>query len=321
MKLINAVILILLISATSVIAQEKLTHSVQAGETLYSISRQLKVTVTELQEWNSLESSTLSVGQALVYYKQGSNAIPADQMDVDAPSLITISTPQENVFYTVKSGDNLTVIARKHGMSLRELRDLNNLTSDVLRIGQRLTVRKLKDSVAPSASAFADQNSPQGAFVVYTVNQGETLNKLLTRFSMTEYELQELNPEVSLSSLNKGQKITVLLPPSSSFKNPYESKANLQNLGAVSVSAYATSETGNTTTNGELYDPAQLTAAHTNIALGSVIFIENEKTDKGIYVRINDRITQNGLKLSESAFRILGLGSSSQPLVTIYTES
>lgn len=320
MKYFYTAFLFILLLSAPVSAQQQLSHTVKAGETLYSISRELKVTVTELKEWNNMTGNSISVGQNLTYFKESVPTPPPAPQD-NAPSLITISTPQENVFYTVKSGDNLTVIARKHGMTISELRELNNLSSDMLRIGQRLTVRKLKDSVAPSTSAFANQNSPQGAFVIYTVESGESLANILGKFKMTEHELQELNPGISLSTLNTGQKITVLLPPSSSFENPYLSKANLQNLGAVDVNSYATSETGNTTTNGELYDPEQLTAAHSNIALGSIIFIENSESGKGIYVRINDRITENGLKLSESAFRILGLSDSPTPMVTIYTES
>ena len=320
MKYLYAFLFLLFVN-TSLYAQQKLTHTVQAGETLYSISRTLNVTVPELKEWNSLSDNSLSVGQNLIYYTSSKTEDkPASPVDENAPSLITISTPQENVFYTVKSGDNLTVIARKHGMSISELRDLNNLNSDLLRIGQRLTVRKLSDSVAPSASEFSNQNSPQGSFVIYTVESGETLAGLLDRFKMTEHELQELNPEVSLSSLSSGQKITVLLPPSSAFANPYLSKANLQNLGAVETFVYNANEVGNTTTNGELYNPEQLTAAHSNIAFGSVVFIENELNGKGIYVRINDRINENGLKLSAEAYRILGLNKSNSS-VTIYTES
>ncbi|HET8864440.1 MAG TPA: septal ring lytic transglycosylase RlpA family protein, partial [Gracilimonas sp.] len=72
--------------------------------------------------------------------------------------------------------------------------------------------------------------------------------------------------------------------------------------------------------NGELYDPEALTAAHSNIALGSIIFIENVETGNGVYVRINDRITGSGLKLSQRAFSILQLDKATQPAVTIYTE-
>ena len=321
MKTFLPLFLILLLAVTQGMAQERKTHTVASGETLYSISRQLNVTVAEIKEWNDLGDNNLAVGQSLVYFIESGEETSSAPEETSGPSLISISVPQENAYYTVKSGDNLTVIARAHSMTVPELRELNNLSSDMLRIGQRLTVRKVKDSVAPSASEFNNESSPQGSFAVYTVSSGETVQQLLNRFKMTEHELQELNPGVSLSSLNNGQRITVLIPPTSSFDNPYYNKANLQDLGTVATKVYSESEAGNTTTTGELYDPTQLTAAHSNIALGSIIFIENEKSGQGIYVRINDRITEGGLKLSAQAYRILGLESSQNPLVTIFTES
>jgi len=137
---------------------------------------------------------------------------------------------------------------------------------------------------------------------------------------MTEREFTLLNPELQPNLLAEGQELTVLLPPSRTYENPYLQKANLQDLGEVNVIRYDDSEVGETTTNGELYDPEALTAAHSNIALGSIIFLENTETGNGVYVRINDRITGSGLKLSQSAFSTLRLNQSAQPAVTIYTE-
>jgi rare lipoprotein A (peptidoglycan hydrolase) len=68
-----------------------------------------------------------------------------------------------------------------------------------------------------------------------------------------------------------------------------------------------------------LYNPEALTAAHSNITIGSILFVENSKTGKGIFVRINDRITESGLKLSQEAYRILELESENDPFVNIYT--
>ena len=311
---------LLAFGVSALYAQTRQTHSDEAGETLYSISRKLDVTVAELKAWNDLRDDNLSVGQTLLYYTR-QEVPPSPQMDVtEGQPLINISRVQENEYYTVKSGDNLTTIARRHEMSLLELRELNNLSNDLLRIGQRLAVKKVKDSVAPSASEFTNQLYPQGAFLIYTVQSGESLQDILTRFKMTAFEIQELNPEINVRSLDNGQRITVLAPPSSNYENPYYNKANLQNLGTVNVRIYELEEAGNTTTNGELYDPQGFTAAHSNIALGSIIFIENQSNGRGIYVRINDRITQNGLKLSSSAYRILGLDNNPNPMVIIYTE-
>ncbi|MEQ9265572.1 MAG: LysM peptidoglycan-binding domain-containing protein [Balneolaceae bacterium] len=315
MKYLTPLFILLFAFSMNLSAQEKKSYTVKEGETLYGISKLLEVSVAELQEWNNIDDSGISIGQELIYYVKEVEEPPAEPVR----SLVNISNPAENTFYIVKSGDNLYTIARFHNMTLEELKTLNELTSDVLRIGQRLSVKKI--SVAPSVSEFSEESSPQGSFAIYTVERGQTLTDILTKFKMTERELQELNPEISVVALDRGQQITVLLPPSRSYDNPYLNNANLQDLGTVGASLYNDSELGNATTNGELYNPEELTAAHSNIALGSIIFIENSETKSGIYVRINDRITDSGLKLSAKAFRILGLENSGNPTVTIYTDS
>lgn len=146
------------------------------------------------------------------------------------------------------------------------------------------------------------------------------MSEILNRFKMTESEFRSLNPDLENDRLSSGQQITVLLPPSRNYDNPYLQSANLENLGEVKVSRYDDISTGKTTTNGELYDPNMLTGAHTNISMGSVIFVENPATGAGVYVRINDRITSSGLKLSHKAYEVLNLSASDQPAVSIYTE-
>ncbi|MCG8372746.1 MAG: LysM peptidoglycan-binding domain-containing protein [Balneolales bacterium] len=326
MRAIRLTIFLLFITGTFANAQERKVHTVETGQTLYSISRLLEVTVAELQAWNDLQDNAISIGQELVYYVESErDTVQENQTPDPEPepeiSLINFSAPQENAFYLVKSGDNLTTIARAHNMTIEQLRALNGLEGDLLRIGQRLTVNKVEDSVAPSAAEFSEESSPQGVFAVYTVKSGERKDELLARFQMNETELQELNPGINIDRLTPEQRITVLLPPSRSFDNPYLNKADLQDLGTVGVSSYSDNEFGNSTTNGELYNPEEFTAAHSNIALGSIIFIENPDSGQGIYVRINDRITENGLKLSTAAYRILDLGNSQNPRVIIYTGS
>jgi rare lipoprotein A (peptidoglycan hydrolase) len=86
------------------------------------------------------------------------------------------------------------------------------------------------------------------------------------------------------------------------------------------VFRYSNSDIANPTTSGELYNPNQLTAAHPNIALGKVIYIENPSTNNGIFVKINDRHSGDGLKLSSSAYEMLDFSSIEQARVTIYLD-
>jgi LysM repeat protein len=320
LKTLSALIVFMLFTGAGLLAQERATYQVKQGDTLYGISKKLNVTIAELKQWNELAGNEIELGQELVYFipeaEENQTEPPAEE---NSDPLVSQSSDSQNVFYIVKSGDTLYQIAREHNMTVDQLRELNNISGSNLSIGQRLAVKK-KVSAAPSVSEFSEESSPQGVFSIYKVQQGEDFSDLLSKFKMTEQEFQSLNPELQPTLLAEGQEVTVLLPPSRKYENPYLQKANLQDLGEVNVMKYEESEAGEITTNGELYDAQAFTAAHSNIALGSIIFVENTQTGNGLYVRVNDRITGAGLKLSGKAFSTLRLDESSRPAVTIYTE-
>lgn len=317
LKIACTLFVILLFTTVEGMAQEKATYQVKQGDTLYGISKQLNVSIAELQQWNNLDGNQIELGQELIYYLQEEQTqeLPEEKSE----SLVNRSSGSENVFYIVKSGDSLYRIAQDHNMTVEELKELNNLTDNNLRIGQRLAVKKQSEA-PPSVAEFSKESTPQGVFSVYEIKSGENLENILSRFKMTENEFRMLNPKLDTNRLPSGQQITILLPPSRNYDNPYLQKANLQDLGEVQVFSYSDSEFGETTTNGELYDPEALTAAHSNISLGSIIFVENIQTGNGVYVRVNDRITGSGLKLSQKAYSTLRLNEANQPAVTIYTE-
>lgn len=293
--------------------EEAVTHIVKAEETLFSISKNYGVSITEIKTWNNLSGNTLEIGQKLKIFPD----IPAGSNKETRKSIVVTNTAQQNTYYTVKSGDTLYQIARAHNMTVSELKELNDLTSNTIAVGQRLTVRA--SSAPPSVAESSVESSPQGKFVSYSIRETQSLEDILTKFRMDEQEFKALNPDISATSFQPGQKVTVLAPASKSYTNPYKTDASLKNLGETAVSRYSTSEKSQTTTSGELYSPAEITAAHSNIALGTVIFIENPANKKGIYIRINDRISGNGLKLSDAAWQALDFSASS-PMVNIYQD-
>jgi len=94
------------------------THRVQRGDTLSEIADQYDVTVSQLRQWNNIRGSNIRIGQRLtVYSEQGQ--------------------PTEHV---VRRGDTLIEIAQRYGVSVANIKDWNNLTSNTIRIGQRLKV-------------------------------------------------------------------------------------------------------------------------------------------------------------------------------------
>ena len=310
-------------------SDNRITHVVKAGESLFAISRRYGVTIAEIQQWNQLAGTALDVGRELILYSSidhGETTPPPsitemEQMDEAQRTSIVrdmdSATGSEN--YVVRSGDTLYQIARNHDMSVNELRSLNNLDNDMLRVGQRIMVRRVR--TAPSIAEGAADSTPQGKFTTYRVRTGENMQSLLTRFKMSRNELMALNPGLEGSSVTAGQQLTVLLPPSRNFRNPYQRDANLEDLGTVPVTRYQMSDRASPTTSGELYNPSQLTAAHSNMALGNVIYVENPNNGHGVFVRVNDRQSGDGLKLSNKAYEMLRFSNVERPMVTIYLDN
>lgn len=309
-------------------AENQVTHIVEAGQTLFAISREYGVTIPEIQQWNNISGTDLEVGQELILYPSESNApetLPpageeAESQNTLRESIVRIpENSSGSTYYTVKSGDTLTRIAREHNMSVDELRNINDLEGDAIRVGQQLTVREIRS--APSVAESNEESTPQGKFVLYRVEQGETGRDILRKFTMSESEFNSLNPGLSMSAVSSGQRITVLLPPNRTFKNPFREGADLEDLGSMTAMRYSENDIAQPTTSGELYNPNQLTAAHSNMALGNIIYVENPNTGSGIYVRVNDRQTADGLKLSHKAFEMLGFNNTSSSRVTIYLDN
>jgi membrane-bound lytic murein transglycosylase D len=99
-------------------------HVVKAGETLYSISRQYNTTVDGLRKINQLETSDLSPGQRL---------------RIEIPADITTET-EDGIVHEVKQSETLYSVARRYGVSVKELMESNNKTDFSVALGEKLRI-------------------------------------------------------------------------------------------------------------------------------------------------------------------------------------
>lgn len=128
----------MLLAAVSAFCEQK-THTVQKGETLYSISRQYGVSVNELRQYNGLtETSILKVGQVLKVSAETETKKENTGTATASTSSSGKKTETQPVYddYTVKAGDTLYSIARANDISVAELKKINNFDdSTVLKYG------------------------------------------------------------------------------------------------------------------------------------------------------------------------------------------
>ncbi len=124
-------------------------HVVRRGETLTTIARKLRVNRTDLAEANYLRTtSRVKTGQKLLVPRMPSAALLAraaagasvQTADNDAVPAILESTPTETVVHRVRRGDTLFALARKYQTTVAQLKTLNRLSGNMLRIGARLVV-------------------------------------------------------------------------------------------------------------------------------------------------------------------------------------
>ncbi len=137
-------------------------YVVQAGDSLYAIARRFGVTVEEIKKANNLGTDFLSVGQRLL--------IPEKQPEE------TVEPDLENI-YIVKKGDTLYGIARAYGISVEELKKRNQLTTNLLNVGQKLILPMEKS-----------KNT-----ITYEVKAGDSLYSIAVRYGVSVEELKQAN--------------------------------------------------------------------------------------------------------------------------------
>ena len=108
------------------------SHQVKKGESLYQIARRHKLKVSDLQAWNQISTTTLKPGQNLLL-----SAPPPPEAVAVQPATDSDSSPA-TLTHTVTKGETLYQIARNSGVSIDELRRINQLQNNRLRIGQQL---------------------------------------------------------------------------------------------------------------------------------------------------------------------------------------
>lgn len=245
------------------------TYTVQPGDTLSGIAARFGTTTQALMQANGLASTAIYAGQVLRIGGPGSvpstatKAPPLPATPTGAPPASTAAAQPANTqapspptqqpsqpatrpsTYTVQSGDSLTALAARFGLSLQALAAANGLsTSSYLYVGQTLNIPAIGAPVATSTAAptkptqpaptaqstqalptssgtpnaatttpqpvTAPGNTAPGQPVKYTVQPGDSLSSIATKFHTTLAAIATLNNMQDINYVYTGEVLTII---------------------------------------------------------------------------------------------------------------
>lgn len=166
------------------------TYVIRRGDTLAAIARAQGVSVDDLKAWNSItDENEIYAGQKLSLRK-GAAPAPA------AAAATTTAT------YTVRSGDTLSGVAAKYGVTVAQLQSWNNLSGTTITVGRELVVKGGKVASSTAASSTTTRTT------TYTVRRGDSLGAIADRYNCTVAELKSWNG-LKGSTIYPGQKLKI----------------------------------------------------------------------------------------------------------------
>ena len=130
-------------------AEPGVSYKVRRGDNLSRLAREHRLTVAQLMAWNGLDSETVVPGQRLALRAPAASAgaaatapprRPASAVAAAAPRPVRERPAVLPKVHLVQPGDTLFNLSRRFGVSVQLLRELNHLTSDEVRLGQKLLV-------------------------------------------------------------------------------------------------------------------------------------------------------------------------------------
>ncbi|WP_042374136.1 C40 family peptidase [Neobacillus jeddahensis] len=224
----------------------KAYHTVAVGDYLTVLAKKYGVTVNAIKEANGMTSDDTRLGQTLIIPQIINGQTTAPATNIPQPA-----TQNQASKYTVVAGDSLSVIAKRLGTTVEALRSTNNLTSDIIRVGQVLTIPASANTETQTASTSPTIQEQSKTTSSYSVVSGDSLSVIAKKNNISVDQLKQAN-QLTSDIIRVGQ--LLIIPNGQSGINDAPSptpavttielndvQKNLKALGYFAVSATTTS--------------------------------------------------------------------------------
>lgn len=286
-----------------------IVHQVGEKETLYGISKRYGSTVESIVQYNPTASSGLEIGQIL--------KVPYSPKQT--------SVPVSGTIHKVVAGETLFSIAQANSITVDEIKQWNNLTSNGLSVGQEIVVKKGISSPTPLSTL------PTGNKGTHIVVAKETMFSISKQYGVTVQQLKEWN-NLEGNEISIGQELIVTQAPRENVKPvavgaPVVSEVkketapvqpaveNKEQTIRISESVKNSDEITQTGL-AELIEGTEgnrkYLALHRTAEVGAILKVKNEMNNREVFVRVMGKLPDTPLtdklviKISKSAYDRLG---------------
>jgi LysM repeat protein len=238
MNLSKLLTFILFFLTASLFSQKNTKHTVVEGESIYVIAKKYGVTESDIYELNpKAKGALLQLKTVLLIPNKSKKTTISDEKKKKSTSKNSESTE----IHTALAGESLYVIAKKYGISLEKIKEINpTLNPDAIQIGDKINIIPTKKTLTEKKNKVPSKvekpaptittpspvvNTPVVSVpvattpmvcedelgnTIHTVQKGETLYRIAKLYNVKLKELQELNEEV-VENLPEGYLLIVKL--------------------------------------------------------------------------------------------------------------
>ncbi len=181
--------------------RELINYSVKRGDNLVNIADLFNLRVSDVRNWNNLPyTSSIYVGQKLNIY------VPKDKKKFYASintmnrsqklSVIYGNSGEEWITHKIRSGETLSHISIKYGVSVRNLKKWNNLRTSRINVGKKLHIYTGSSKSVASYNGNKSQSTstvPTGKYVTYKIRKGDTIGQIAEKHGVSSSQLRKWN--------------------------------------------------------------------------------------------------------------------------------
>ncbi|MED4239241.1 LysM peptidoglycan-binding and 3D domain-containing protein [Priestia megaterium] len=157
-------------SSTPTTTSSNHTYTVKSGDTLYRIAKNNGTSVQQLKEWNNLSSHLIYVNQVLkISGTETVSSSPSAPVQEKTNETQASPASSNSKSYKVQPGDTMWSVAQRHGISISQLKQWNNLSSNtiyinqVLQVGGQATAQAKPSTPSPAAPSTPSTSTPAPA--------------------------------------------------------------------------------------------------------------------------------------------------------------